>query len=76
MTTRRAVPLLALWLDRGPDEVSAARPSPRRPSLLVATSPAATRNFSLSFPTPAAASDRNGWREIARNRSWVVYARD
>jgi hypothetical protein len=76
IATRRAVPLLAVWLDLPLDDLSADEPPPDARALVIrAASPqvaatflSATTPVWSAVPDPAVAS-----RELYRNRSWVLY---
>ena len=74
----RPVPLLALWLDLPPREIVSAQL--RRPDTGLFIDPASARvrrNFTLDRNDPGVltATVPPGFRQAARNRSWVIYER-
>jgi len=76
--SHRAVPLLALWLDRAPRSVLAAPARPLDRGLhLRPGSVRVARAFALdpSLPVGAPGTTKPGFRERARNASWVLAER-
>ena len=72
----RPVPELAYWTGRRPkDIVSAARQAPTPDGLFVAPASAEAEKLSILDPRDRTepATRPPGYREIARNRSWVMY---
>jgi hypothetical protein len=75
VATRRAVPLLAVWLDLPLASVSADQPRPGSSALLIrpATPEVALRFASATTPAwPSAPDQRRRPRELYRNRSWTL----
>jgi hypothetical protein len=74
----RPVPDLALWLDRAPADIRSAQLVRLREGLYVAP---ATANVERAFtldkndPRRLTAAVPPGFAEVARNRSWILYAR-
>jgi hypothetical protein len=72
--TRRAVPLLAVWLDLPSSRVSASDLAPDARVLVVAPATDRIRRSYFSLTTPRwEPVPRPGWRELYRNGSWVLY---
>ncbi|HEX8073702.1 MAG TPA: hypothetical protein VF545_01860 [Thermoleophilaceae bacterium] len=72
----RPVPSLAYWTGRRPAAiVSAQRRRPSRDGLFLAPASAAVAKLSILDPRDLTAPARRppGYRELARNRSWVLY---
>jgi hypothetical protein len=73
VTAQRAVPLLAFWLGRPPDQMSASPPPRRaRARLIAPASGAVAVNYALKA-VPRGPPMHTAWREIYRNKSWVLY---
>ncbi len=75
VANHRLVPLVALATGREPREVTAARRS--TPTFLGPATAEVARRFILDprDPVPRVARAPAGLRAVARNRSWVLYAR-
>jgi hypothetical protein len=74
----RPVPLLALWLDRAPEDIlSAQLVRIREGQYLDPASERVLRNFTLDKRDPRrlTAAVPPGFRRVAANRSWVLYER-
>jgi hypothetical protein len=74
----RPVPLLALWLDRPPQQIlSAQLVQIRTGQYLDPASARVERNFTLDKRDPKrlTASVPPGFRRVAANRSWILYER-
>ena len=82
----RPVPLLALWLDRRPSEIVTAvreedgelvRIEPEAGYFFDPASPEVEENFTLdpNDPGELTAPVPEGFAEVDRNASWVLYAR-
>jgi hypothetical protein len=74
----RPVPLLALWLDRSPDQiVSAQLEQPTRGAYLDPATERVKRNFILDKSDPKRLDARPpaGFEPVAANRSWRLLAR-
>jgi hypothetical protein len=74
----RPVPLLALWLDRPPQQIlSAQLVQIRSGQYIDPASARVQRNFTLDKRDPRrlTASVPPGFRRVAANRSWVLYER-
>lgn len=75
VATRRAVPRLAAWLDLPLETIFADEPPHGTRALVLrpANDAVAIAFYSLSTPTWSPAPSP-AWRELYRNRSWVLYA--
>jgi hypothetical protein len=74
----RPVPDLALWLDRAPADILSAQLVRLREGLYVSPATAKVeRAFTLdrNDPRRLTAAVPPGFSEVARNRSWILYAR-
>jgi hypothetical protein len=72
----RPVPNLAFWTGRDPDDIpSAARRRPTPDGLFVAPANPEAAKLSILDPRDrsAPAAPPSGYRELARNRSWVLF---
>jgi hypothetical protein len=72
------VPLLALWLDRSPEDIPSAQlVRIREGQYLDPASERVLRNFTLDPRDPArlTAAVPAGFRRVAGNRSWILYER-
>ena len=72
----RPIPNLAYWTDRSPADIpSAAREAPTPDGLFVAPANPEAARLSVLDPRDrsAPAGPPAGYREVARNRSWVLY---
>jgi hypothetical protein len=75
----RAVPRLAAWLDLKPSQIvsSSEQHQPRRGYFLDPANENVVRHFVLDPNDPARLTTKvpSGFRRVARNESWLLYAR-
>ena len=74
----RPVPLLALWLDRAPEDILSAQLDPvAHGQYLDPATERVLRNFTLDKRDPKrlTAQVPPGFRRVAANRSWILYER-